>query len=74
MKDFLAYEEYAGKYDSMAHQLATTYKELSAKEMVERGIENLARTLQPSDGRAEDGRKGLSFQDLLIKVRQLDRG
>jgi len=68
MKEFLAYEEYAGKYESMAQQLASTYKEMSTKELVERGIENLARTLQPSDGRADDVRKGLTFQDLLIKV------
>jgi len=68
MKDFLAYEEYAGKYESMAQQLASTYKELSTKEMTERGIENLARTMQPSGGRADDVKKGLTFQDLLIKV------
>lgn len=68
MKEFLAYEEYAGKYESMAQQLASTYKEMSTKGLVERGIENLARTLQPSDGRVDDVKKGLTFQDLLIKV------
>lgn len=68
MKEFFAYEEYAGKYESMAQQLASTYREMSTKGLIERGIENLARTLQPSDGRADDVKKGLTFQDLLIKV------
>lgn len=68
MKEFLIYEEYAGKYESMANQLACAYKELPTKEIVERGIEVLAHALQPLDARAEDGKKGLTFQDLLIKV------
>jgi hypothetical protein len=52
----------------MAQQLATTYKDLSSKETIERGIEVLARTIESTSGREEYSKKGLTFQDLLIKV------
>lgn len=68
MKLFRAYEEYAAKYDNMAQHLATAYKDLASKEAVERGIEVLARTLSSTSSRAEHSKKGLTFQDLLIKV------
>jgi len=68
MKHFRAYEEYAAKYENMAQHLASAYKDLASKEAVERGIEVLARTLSSTSSRAEHSRKGLTFQDLLIKV------
>lgn len=71
MKRFLAYEEYAAKYEMMAQQLASTYKDVGSRETIERGIEVLARTLESQDGRTDHGKKGLTFQDLLIKVSQL---
>jgi len=68
MKLFRAYEEYAAKYENMAQHLASAYKDLPSKEAVERGIEVLARTLSSTSSRAEHSKKGLTFQDLLIKV------
>lgn len=68
MKRFLAYEEYAAKYEMMAQQLASTYRDRASKEVVERGIEVLARTLESRDGHDDGGKKGLTFQDLLIKA------
>jgi len=68
MKLFRSYEEYAAKYENMAQHLASAYKDLASKEAVERGIEVLARTLSSTSSRAEHSRKGLTFQDLLIKV------
>ena len=68
MQSFFAYEEYGAKYDLMAKDLASTYKTLGTDEAFEKGIEVLSRTLDSMNVRSEHGRKGMTFQDLVIKV------
>lgn len=51
--------------------LAPTYKTTSSNDAFERGIELLSRTLESINNRHEHGKKGLSFADLVIKVREV---
>ena len=69
MPNFFAYEEYGAKYELMVRDLATTYKTLGTDDAFERGIEVLSRTIESMNNRGEHGQKGLTFADLVIKVR-----
>lgn len=69
MQSFFAYEEYGAKYDLMARDLASTYQTLGTDDSFEKGIEVLSRTLDSMKIRSEHGRKGMTFSDLVIKVR-----
>ena len=69
MKRFFAYEEYGAKYDLMIHDVASTYKAIPLWHAYEKGIEALASSITSINSRAAQERKGLTFGDLLIKVR-----
>lgn len=69
MPSFFAYEEYSVKYEMMVRDLAATYRTLGTDDAFEKGIEVLSRTLESMNNRGEHGHKGLTFADLVIKVR-----
>jgi len=68
MTRFFVYEEYGAKYESMLRDMATTSKQIPNWHAYERGIEALAHSLTSSSPRGGTNRKGLTFEDLLIKV------
>jgi hypothetical protein len=65
---FFIYEEYGAKYESMLHDMATTSKQIPNWHAYERGIEALAHSLISCNPYGGTNRKGLTFEDLLIKV------
>ena len=70
MGRFFVYEEYGARYESMVGDMISTTRNIPNWPIYERGVEALANTLAPTSSR--DGltsRKGLTFGDLLIKVR-----
>ena len=69
MPRFFVYEEYGAKYESMMGDMAATSKQIPTWQAYERSIELLAHSLVPSRGHELRNRKGLTFEDLLIKVR-----
>ncbi|KAL8922715.1 MAG: hypothetical protein Q9208_005028 [Pyrenodesmia sp. 3 TL-2023] len=64
---FFIYEEYGAQYELMLRDMALTYKSISNWHAFERSIEALANSLATSSGNEESARKGLAFEDLLIK-------
>lgn len=68
MKRFLAYEEYGAKYETMVREVASTYKTIPTWHAYERGIEALANSLSHVNKDESPRRKGLTFEDLIIKV------
>lgn len=69
MARFFVYEEYGAKYESTLHDMASASKHIPNWHAYERGIEALAHSLKSNSGREGNNRKGLTFEDLLIKVR-----
>lgn len=68
MYRFFAYEEYGAKYEMVMRDMAATYSSIPNWHAYERGIEALANSLTSMNGRDANSKKGLSFDDLLIKV------
>lgn len=68
MTRFFVYEEYGAKYESMLRDMASVSKHIPNWQAYERGIEALARALLPSSSDEGKNRKGLTFEDMLIKV------
>ncbi|KAL8797083.1 MAG: hypothetical protein Q9182_007264 [Xanthomendoza sp. 2 TL-2023] len=64
---FFVYEEYGAKYESMLRELSTNSKSIPNWHAFERSIEALANSLASSSGSEESVKKGLAFEDLLIK-------
>lgn len=64
---FFIYEEYGAQYELMLRDMALTSKSISNWHAFERSIEALANSLATSSGSEECARKGLAFEDLLIK-------
>ncbi|KAL8748963.1 MAG: hypothetical protein Q9184_007004 [Pyrenodesmia sp. 2 TL-2023] len=64
---FFIYEEYGAQYELMLRDMALTSKSISNWHAFERSIEALANSLSTSSGSEESARKGLAFEDLLIK-------
>ena len=68
MPRFFVYEEYSAKYESTMRDMAAASKQIPTWHAYERSIEALAHSLVPSLGHEVENRKGLTFEDLLIKV------
>lgn len=68
MGRFFIYEEYGAKYELMLRDMTVTSKSISNWNAFERSIEALANALTLSNTNDDNGRKGLTFEDLLIKV------
>lgn len=66
---FFLYEEYGAKYESMLRNMAMLSKIIPQWSTYERGIEALVNSLFPQNGGLEGSRKGLTHEDLLIKVK-----
>jgi len=64
------YEEYGAKYESMLRNMASLSKTMPNWSVYERGIEALMNSLIPQNNGAEGSKKGLTLEDLLIKVRE----
>ncbi|KAL8735333.1 MAG: hypothetical protein Q9166_000878 [cf. Caloplaca sp. 2 TL-2023] len=64
---FFVYEEYGAKYEMMLRDMTSTCKSITNWHAFERSIEALANSLASSSGSEESARKGLAFEDLLIK-------
>lgn len=68
MGSFFIYEEYGAKYESMMLEMTAASKAIPNWHIYERGIEALANSLFSTSSQAVQSRKGLAFEDLLIKV------
>ena len=68
MARFFVYEEYGAKYESTLRDMALASKHIPNWHAYERGIEALAHSLFSVKSRDGRNRKGLTFEDLLIKV------
>lgn len=68
---FFLYEEYGAKYESMLRNMAMLSKTMPNWSTYERGIESLINSLFPQDGLLEGSKKGLTHEDLLIKVKDM---
>lgn len=66
MSRFFVYEEYGARYQSVARDLAVVSRAVPTWTAYERCIEALANSLGCTND--EGSRRGLSFEDLLIKV------
>ncbi|KAI4207062.1 MAG: hypothetical protein LQ346_000780 [Caloplaca aetnensis] len=64
---FFIYEEYGAQYELMLRDMALTSRSISNWHAFERSIEALANSLATSSGSEDSARKGLAFEDLLIK-------
>lgn len=62
------YEEYGAKYESMLRNMASSSKALPNWSAYERGIEALVNSLITQSSGVDGGKKGLTLEDLLIKV------
>ena len=65
---FFLYEEYGAKYESMLRNMAMLSKIIPNWSTYERGIEALVNSFFPQSGVLEGNKKGLTHEDLLIKV------
>ncbi len=65
---FFVYEEYGAKYELMLRDLTSTSRTIPNWHAYERGVEALANSLTSTNTPGEVSRKGLTFEDLLIKV------
>ena len=68
LKRFFLYEEYGAKYESMLRNMAMLSKIIPNWSTYERGIEALVNSLIPRNGVLQGSKKGLTHEDLLIKV------
>ncbi|KAL8965916.1 MAG: hypothetical protein Q9197_006264 [Variospora fuerteventurae] len=64
---FFIYEEYGAQYQLMLRDMVLTSKSISNWQAFERSIEALANSLAPTSGSEDSAKKGLAFEDLLIK-------
>ena len=75
MGRFFVYEEYGARYEMMLRNMAWTSKNMPDWHAYVRGMEALANALTPQKNPEDVSRKGLTFEDLLIKVsKSLMRG
>lgn len=68
MGRFFVYEEYGAKYEMMLQSIASTSKNIPNWYAYERGIEALVNSLLPRSSPENRNKKGLKFEDLVIKV------
>ena len=68
---FFVYEEYGARYESTLQLVASTSKSIPNWWAFERGIEALMNSILPKNNKEEGSKKGLTLEDLLIKVRLL---
>ncbi|KAI4133656.1 MAG: hypothetical protein LQ341_006145 [Variospora aurantia] len=64
---FFIYEEYGAQYQLMLRDMVLTSKSISNWQAFERSIEALANSLALTSGSEDSAKKGLAFEDLLIK-------
>lgn len=69
MSRFFIYEEYGAQYESMLRDMTSTSKTIPNWHVYERGIEALANSLASTNNCSTPTKKGLTFEDLLIKAR-----
>ncbi len=68
MSRFFIYEEYGAQYESMLRDMTSTSKTIPNWHVYERGIEALANSWATTNSSSTYTKKGLTFEDLLIKV------
>lgn len=67
MACFFVYEEYCAKYEMMVQELSNSNKMVPHWQAYEAGMEALANSIASLNQRSNNGRKGLTAHDLLIK-------
>jgi len=70
MNRFFIYKEYGAKYEMMIKDVASASRSMPQWETYHRGLEALASSLGSVNSQADQSRKSLTIQDLLVKVRQ----
>ena len=68
MGRFFIYEEYGANYESTMLEMVSASKTIPNWHIYERSIEALANSLASTSSQPTQSKKGLSFEDLLIKV------
>lgn len=68
MSRFFIYEEYGAQYESMLRDMISTSKTIPNWHVYERGIEALANSWASTTNGSTQTKKGLTFEDLLIKA------
>ena len=68
MSRLFIYEEYGAQYESMLRDMTSTSKTIPNWHVYERGIEALANSLASPNSGSTHTKKGLTFEDLLIKA------
>ena len=68
MSRFVVYEEYGATYEKTIRDVATAAKNVKNWDVYQRGFEALANMLAPEKLRSLGDKKGLTVDDLLIKV------
>jgi RhoGEF domain len=64
---FFVYEEYCAKYEMMVQELSNSNKMVPHWQSYEAGMEALANSIASLEQRSNNGKKGLTAHDLLIK-------
>ena len=67
---FFVYQDYAAAFGFWSQKLTSSSKSIVAWEAYERGIEGLMNAFEPRLHDSRDDKRGLTLEDLLIKVRQ----
>jgi RhoGEF domain len=67
MACFFVYEEYCAKYEMMVQEVSNSNKMVPHWQAYEAGMEALANSIASLDQRSNNGKKGLTAHDLLIK-------
>ena len=68
MSRLFIYEEYGAQYESMLRDMTSTSKTIPNWHVYERGIEALANSWASANSCSMHTKKGLTFEDLLIKA------
>ena len=69
MSRFFIYQEYGATYETMLQDLSLATKSIVDWDSYQRGFEILSNLVAPEKHRVLGKKKGLTFEDLFIKVK-----
>ena len=68
MGRFFIYQEYGATYETMLQDISLASKSITHWDSYQRGFEALANLVAPEKTRPLGNKKGLTFEDLMIKA------
>ena len=69
MGRFFIYQEYGATYETMLQDISLAAKSITRWESYQRGFEALSNLVAPEKTRPMGSKKGLTFEDLMIKAK-----